>query len=109
MTYRPKIIKGIVKNTGYPIDGHVLYFLQWGYDNHENWHLYDWLGETTDEAVMRTMYQTETEAGLCLYDTLEEFMRAWEEEEWEAQGTFCLTLEQVEVLKVLQEEHTEEN
>ena len=45
----------------------------------------------------------------CLYDTLEEFMRAWEEEEWEAQGTFCLTLEQVEVLKVLQEEHTEEN
>lgn len=58
---------------------------------------------------MRTMYQTETEAGLCLYDTLEEFMRAWEEEEWEAQGTFCLTLEQVEVLKVLQEEHTEEN
>ena len=32
MEYRPRIIKGTVKNTGYPIDGHVLYFSQWDYD-----------------------------------------------------------------------------
>ncbi len=109
MEYRPRIIKGTVRNTGYPIDGHVLYFSQWDYDNYEYYHLYGWLGETTEEAVMRTMYQAKTEAGLCLYDTPEEFVKAWKEKEWEAQGSFCLALEQVEVLEVLQEEHIEEN
>ena len=42
MQYRPKIIKGTVKGTGWPIDGHTLYFSQWDYDNRENWHLYGW-------------------------------------------------------------------
>lgn len=31
MQYRPKIIKGTVKGTGWPIDGHTLYFSQWDY------------------------------------------------------------------------------
>lgn len=104
MEYRPRIVKGTVKNTGYPIDGHVLYFFQWDYDNYKHYHLYYWTGKTTDEAVMQTMYQTETDAGLCLYDTLEKFAKAWKEKEWEAQGSFYLALEQVEVLEVLQEE-----
>lgn len=33
MQYRPKIIKGTVKGTGWPIDGHTLYFSQWDYLN----------------------------------------------------------------------------
>ena len=57
MQYRPKIIKGTVKGTGWPIDGHTLYFSQWDYDNRESWHLYGW-DEPDDEAVMQTTYQT---------------------------------------------------
>lgn len=108
MGYKPKIIKGLVKGTGWPIDGSVLYFSQWDYDNYDCWHLCGWEDEA-DEVVMRTVYQTETEAGLCLYDTADEFIRAWKEKEWEAQGSFCLDLERIEVLEVLQEEHIEEN
>lgn len=62
MQYRPKIIKGTVKGTGWPIDGHTLYFSQWDYDNRESWHLYGW-DEPDDESVMQTTYQTETAAG----------------------------------------------
>ena len=103
MQYRPKIIKGTVKGTGWPIDGHTLYFSQWDYDNRESWHLYGW-DEPDDEAVMQTTYQTETAAGLCFYDTLEGFTEAWKAKKWEPQGAFCLTLEQVDVVEVLQEE-----
>ena len=53
---------------------------------------------------MQTTYQTETAAGLCLYDTLEGFTEAWKAKKWEPQGAFCLTLEQVDVVEVLQEE-----
>ena len=95
MQYRPKIIKGTVKGTGWPIDGHTLYFSQWDYDNRESWHLYGW-DEPDDESVMQTTYQTETAAGLCLYDTLEGFTEAWKAKKWEPQGAFCLTLEQVD-------------
>ena len=108
MEYRPRIIKGTVRNTGYPIDGHVLYFSQWDYDNYEYYHLYGWLGETTEEAVMRTMYQAETEAGLCLYDTPEEFVKAWKEKNGSA-GGILPRFGTGGVLEVLQEEHIEEN
>lgn len=103
MGYKPKIIKGLVKGTGWPIDGSVLYFSQWDYDNHESWHLYGWDDEA-DEAVMQTIFKTETESGLCLHDTLESFAKSWKAQEWEAQGSFCLELNQVEVLEMVQEE-----
>lgn len=103
MAYIPKIIKGKVTGTGWPIDGHVLHFSQWDYDNRKSWHLYGWEDED-DEAVMLTMHQTETEAGLSLYDTLEDFKEAWKAKEWEPQGSFCLPLDQVEVVEVIQEE-----
>lgn len=107
MAYKPKIITGKVIGTGWPIDGHVLYFSQWDYDNRESWHLYGW-DDTDDEAVMLTAYQTETEAGLCLYDTLERFTEAWKAKKWEPQGSFCLDLAQVEVQEVKQEEQPDD-
>lgn len=64
MEYKPKVITGKVTGTGWPIDGHVLWFSQWDYDNRESWHLYGW-EDSEDEAVMQTVFQTETEAGLC--------------------------------------------
>lgn len=42
MEYKPKVITGKVRGTGWPIDGHVLWFSQWDYDNRESWHLYRW-------------------------------------------------------------------
>lgn len=101
MQYRPKIIKGTVKGTGWPIDDHTLYFSQWDYDNRKSWHLYGW-GDPDDEAVMETMFITETLA--CEHKTLEGFAEEWKAKKWEPQGAFCLTLEQVDVAEVLQEE-----
>lgn len=99
-TYRPKMVEGKINGTGWPIDGHVLVLSLWDYDN-ENWHLSFWKDED-DRAMMETMFITETAAGMCLYDTLEEFAEHWDE--WEAQGSFCIPLDNVEVLKVIQEE-----
>ena len=39
MEYKPKVITGKVRGTGWPIDGHVLWFSQWDYDNRESWQL----------------------------------------------------------------------
>lgn len=100
MQYKPRIVKGIVRNTGWPIDDCILYFTQWDYDNGEFWHLCKW-EDDADNAVMQTFYQTEKEGGICLYDTLEEFQIAWKSEEWEPQGSFCLHQDQVEVIEEL--------
>lgn len=105
MEYKPKVITGKVTGTGWPIDGHVLWFSQWDYDNRENWHLYGW-EDSEDEVVMQTVFKTETEAGLCLFDTLEKFAENWKAKKWEPQGSFCLPLDKVEVLEVKQEEST---
>lgn len=103
MNYQPKTIIGSVKGTGWPIDGHKLCFSQWEYDNYGSWHLDGW-NDADDEAVMLTMYQTENEAGLCLYDTLDDFVAAWKAKEWEPEGAFCLGLNQVDVIEVIQAE-----
>lgn len=103
MEYQPKIIRGKVKGTGYPIDGLELIFSLWDYDNRESYHLSLWNKED-DEAVMMTIYQSEEEAGLCLYDTLEEFTRACKAGEYEPDGVFCLAPGNVDVLEVIQEE-----
>ena len=99
--YKPKIIEGKIKNTGWPIDGHTLILSLWDYDNYEDWHMSGFPDEA-EAAVMETMYITETEAGMCLYDTLEEFAEHWKE--WEPEGVFCIPLEHVEVVRVIQEE-----
>lgn len=103
MTYKPKIVTGKVTGTGYPIDGHVLYFSLWDYDNHENFHLYGW-DDADDEAVMLTMYQAEREDGLCTCDTPDAFAEKWKAREWEPAAAFCLPLDKVEVQEVKQEE-----
>lgn len=102
--YKPKMVEGKISGTGWPIDGHVLALSLWDYDNYEDWHLGFWKDEA-DRAVMETMFITETEAGMCLYDTLEEFAEHWEE--WEAQGSFCIPKENVEIIRILQVETKE--
>lgn len=108
MGYQPKIILGKVKNTGYPIDGLELLFSLWDYDNYESYHLSGWR-EDADEAVMKTIFQSEKEAGLCLYDALEDFARAWKSGEYEPDGVFCLAPENVDVVVVMQDEKDGDN
>lgn len=105
-TYKPKIIKGKVSGTGWPIDGHVLVLSLWDYDR-DFWHLYGWEDED-DEAVLQTVYQTEMEAGLNTCDTLEAFTEVWRAKQWEPAGAFCLPLDKVEVVEVLQEEEKDD-
>lgn len=107
MAYKPKVVSGRVKGTGWPIDGHVLYFGLWDYDKHSSWHLYSW-DDADDEAVMLTMYQSMEAADFIEPDTLEDFTAAWKAGEWEPPGSFCLALDQVEVLEVLQEEEKDD-
>ncbi len=99
--YKPKVVEGQIKGTGWPIDGHKLILSLWDYDDHESWHLSYW-DDKDDQAVMETMFITETAAGLCLHDTLEEFAENWEE--WDPEGVFCIPIENVEVVKIIQEE-----
>lgn len=106
MPYRPKIITGKVKDTGLPIDGHVLYFAMWDYDR-EHWHLYGWEDEH-DEAVMLTMFQNETEPCKLTRDYEKAFTEKWKAKQWEPDGAFSLELSQVEVLEVKQEEEKDD-
>ena len=106
MSYKPLVVSGRVTGTGWPIDGHVLYFSQWAYDNYGSWHLYSW-DDADDEAVMLTMYQTEKEAGFLTFDTLEAFTEAWKAKQWEAPGAFCIGLDQLTEVKILREEEKE--
>lgn len=108
MGYQPKLILGRVKGTGYPIDGRDLLFSLWDYDNYESYHLSGWRGDD-DEVAMQTIYRSEKEAGLCLYDSFEDFSRAWKAGEYEPECTFCLAPENVEVIAVMQEEQRSRN
>lgn len=98
MAYQPKIVKGRVSGTGYPIDGHVLYFSLWDYDNYETYHLYGW-DDPDDEAVMMTMYEAD-----AIGTSLRDFADKWKAKQWEPDGAFCLIPDTVEVLAVMQEE-----
>ena len=97
-----KLIRGKVKDTGYPIDGRELFFSLWDYDNYESYHLGGW-DKDDDESVMMTVYQSENEAGLCVYDTLEDFTSAWKAGEYDPDGVFCLAPDIVDVLEVIRE------
>lgn len=108
MAYKPKIISGKVKGTGWPIDGHVLAFAQWDYDR-EFWHLYGW-DDADDEAVMETMYRAEIEYGINK-QTCESFKKKWLAKKWQPAAPlvpFRFILDNVEVVAVLQEEEPEE-
>lgn len=102
MPYKPRIVTGKVTGTGWPIDGHVLFFTQWDYDRYNSFHLYGW-EDADDEAVMLTMYQIE-EIGTSLRD----FTEKWKAKEWKPVGPFCLPLDKVEVQEVKQEEEKDD-
>ena len=104
MGYQPKLVRGRVKGTDYPIDGRELIFSLWDYDNYESFHLDSWDNDD-DEAVMQTLYWSENEElRFCLYDTLEDFVKAWKTCDYEPECTFCLVTDKIDVLEIIREE-----
>lgn len=107
MPYKPRIVAGRVKDTGYPIDDLVLNFTQWDYENHESFHLDSW-NEAYNEEVMQTLLDAAKEWGMVDEDeTLETFIEKWKSGEWEPDCPFCLPLENVDIYEIIQEEEKE--
>ncbi|MDF2573041.1 MAG: hypothetical protein K0R55_4645 [Sporomusa sp.] len=52
MGYKPKVIRGTVKNTNTPLDGVTLHLALWSWDDHSSYHLYGWDNEV-DVKVMQ--------------------------------------------------------
>lgn len=93
-----EFVKGKVKNTGWPIDGHILTLGVWDYDNRSSYHLNGW-SEEDDEAIMLTMFQSMVEAGMEDESYRDEFIRVWKAGEFEPDGVFCLDLDKIDVIE----------
>ena len=106
MAYKPLVVSAMVKDTGWPIDGHKIYFAKWSYDP-DSWHLYGW-EDPEHEAVMLTIWQSLEESGMGLHDTFEDFKRAWEADEPVTDSVFTLPDEKLEILKIEQEEEPDD-
>lgn len=86
------------------LDGIEVYLSLWDYDNHENWHLWNWEKEA-DERIMCAMFEAEHYSPFgTSSDDFGKFRKAWKAGEYEPGGSYCFENEQVEVLEVLQEE-----
>lgn len=101
MSYKPKVIKGRVSNTDTPLDGCELFLSLWSWDNYSSYHLYGWDNDV-DENVMKTMYQAD-ELYKEIY-TEEEFLELWKAGDYEPDGVYCIDLDKVDVLEIIQEE-----
>ena len=85
-----------LRGTGYPMDGHRAVVGQWAHDL-GSYHLNGW-PEADDDVFAKSMYLSEVDADMCLFDSFEEFMDAWRSGEWEPWGSYCLDPEQVIIL-----------
>lgn len=106
MAYKPRIIKGRVHDTGYPIDGCVCTFSQWDTDQYSSYHLWNWEPKD-DEKIMQTMYKSEKDAGIDTGESFNEYARAWRAGKWDSDGVLCLPLDKVEELEELSAEKKE--
>lgn len=97
-----KVVEGIVKNTGTPLDGMRIQAGLWEWDDCNDWHLRGWSDEV-DDAVMRTMHAEDP-----LYSSMpiDEFKKLWKDKEYEPDGVYCIGLGNLEVTKVLSGEGT---
>lgn len=101
--YHTKPVRGRVKDTGWPIDGHILAFCKWRYDDYKDWHLYDWNDED-DDAVRDTFFLSMVEAGFIGEEDKEEFFAQWKDGTNDTPGAFVLEPDKVEVLEDEQQE-----
>lgn len=93
--------------SNYYFDNLELWVSLWNWDNHENWHLWNWQ-DKDNEKVMLAMYHAEQfhpyKNARGYKDNFEKFKADWESDQYDPGATFTFTMEQVEVLRVEQEE-----
>jgi hypothetical protein len=131
MSYKPKVIKCRLKTGGKTIaeirerhkgqgltyrdfehiqraneafDGVILLLSQWGYDKHEDYHLYGWTKEQ-DEKIMMGMYHAEQTHPFPQYKgKLEEFQKDWKAGKYDPGASFCFDPQDIEEIEVVQGE-----
>lgn len=106
MAYKPLVVSAMAKDTGWPIDGHKIYVAKWSYDP-DSWHLYGW-EDPESEVMAATIWQSLTEAGMELHDSFEDFKRDWDAEKPVTEMALTFKDEQLEILKVEQEEQEDD-
>jgi len=85
-------------------DGLELYLSLWAHDKHSSYHLSNW-DNSIDEKIMLAMYHLEQTSPFPMYlDEKERFIEDWESGNYEPACAFTFDLEDVEVIKVIQEE-----
>ena len=98
--------QSIIKAGNY-LDGLEVQLSLQNWDNYENWHLWNWKQED-DEKVMLAMYQAEQFhpfAAMRNYkNNFEQFKEDWKKEEFDPGASYTFSIDEVEVLEVLQEE-----
>lgn len=107
MAYKPMVVSAIVKGTGWPIDGHKIYVAKWSYDP-DSWHLYGW-EDPEAEVMAETIWKSLTEAGMELHDSWEDFKKDWDAKKPVTDMAMTFKDEQLEILKVEQEEEPDED
>jgi len=85
-------------------DGAVAVFRLWAYSDFESYYLAGW-DEEYDEKIMMGMYYSEqTNPFQTIYrNNLELFIADWKANEYDPLCAFCLNLDDVEEIEVLQE------
>ena len=85
-------------------DGLIITASLWSYDRHRNWHLWSWK-KADDERMMRAMYEAEQYNPCGSYiDDFEGFKKDWLSGIYDSDCGFTFSLDEAEVLEVLQEE-----
>ncbi len=93
---KPLTVRGTIKGTGLPLDGHTVVLGFWDYDQHSQAHLLSW-EDDADEAVMRTMHKTDE---LYRDMPLEKFKQIWDSGEYDPDGVFCIDPECVQIVEI---------
>lgn len=87
-------------------DGLEVYLSKWNWDNHANWHLYNWKPQD-DETVMKAIYEAEQIHPYSCARYKNDFMqfeKDWKAETYDPGAVLAFEEEQVEVLEIVQEE-----
>jgi hypothetical protein len=98
-----KNFEAMVKMDNY-FDGLELWVSLWNYDNHENYHIWNWKPED-DEKVMLAIYQAEQFHPYPRYkNDFEQFCKVWKSGEYDPGCSFTFEKGMVEVIEIVQEE-----
>lgn len=95
------VVSAVVKDTGWPIDGHRLAFVDPGAESND-WQLYGW-EDPDDEAVKLTIWAWLVDTGNTNLRTFEAYEQAWNEKKPVTGAKFTLQGENLTDIEIEQE------